>query len=126
MKKSIMTVLMILFISSVSFASEELQVLDIHDYELTNNDIDPFFKAVIKGDLETVAKMIEDGSDVNLRIGGKTPLMYAARYNRADVIRLLVGKGAVVGAKDNQGNTAMKLAELANAKEAMEVLKEMS
>lgn len=126
MKKSIMTVLLIMFIGSVNFASEELQVSSIHDYELSANNIDPFFKAVIKGDLDTVAKMIEDGSDVNLRMDGKTPLMYAARYNRADVIRLLVGKGAFVGAKDSQGNTAMKLAELANAKEAMEVLKKMS
>ncbi|WP_405207922.1 ankyrin repeat domain-containing protein [Aquimarina sp. LLG6339-5] len=126
MRKTIMAVLMILFIIPVNFASEKVKVSDSKDYELTINKVDPFFMAVIKGDLDTVAKMIDEGSDVNLRLDGKTPLMYAARYNRVDIIRLLVGKGAYLEAKDSQGNTALKFAELANAKEAMDLLKEMS
>ncbi|SEL04466.1 Ankyrin repeat-containing protein [Aquimarina amphilecti] len=126
MRKTIMTALMILFIIPVGFASEEVKISDSKNYELNINKVDPFFMAVIKGDLDTVAKMIEEGSDVNLRLDGKTPLMYAARYNRADIIRLLIGKGAYLQAKDDKGNTALKFAELANAKEAMDVLKEMS
>ncbi|WP_299441703.1 ankyrin repeat domain-containing protein [uncultured Aquimarina sp.] len=126
MKKTIMTALMILIITSVSFASEQPNTSDSENYELTTSKVDPFFMAIIKGDFDTVAKMIEEGSNVNLRSEGKTPLMYAARYNRVDIIRLLIGKGASLQAKDDTGKTAMKFAELANAKEAMALLKELS
>ncbi|MBW1294283.1 ankyrin repeat domain-containing protein [Aquimarina litoralis] len=126
MRTTILTVLMMIFIGSINFAKELPRAIDIQDYEVVNNKMDPFFMAVIKGDFDTVVKMIEEGSDVNLRIDGKTPLMYAARYNRADIVRLLIGKGAYISAKDNNGNTAMKFAESANAQEAIKVLKEMS
>jgi len=126
MKKTIVTALMMLLIGSVSYAFEESKDNDSQNYELTSSQVDPFFMAVIKGDFDTVAKMIEEGANVNLRLEGKTPLMYAARYNRVDIIRLLVGKGASLKAKDNNGNTAMEFAELANASEAMGVLKEFS
>lgn len=126
MKTTILTTLMILFITSVSFASVEVKTNNNEDYELTIDKVDPFVMAVIKGDFDTVVKMIEGGSNVNLRSDGKTPLMYAARYNRVDIIRLLIGKGASLQAKDDTGKTAMKFAELANAKEAMALLKELS
>ncbi|MFD2564512.1 ankyrin repeat domain-containing protein [Aquimarina rubra] len=126
MKKTFVTVLMIIFITSVGFASSEVKDNENRNYELTTYQKDPFIMAIIKGDFDTVVKMIEEGSDVNLRSEGKTPLMYAARYNRVDIIRLLVGKGAYLQAKDKNGNTAMNFAELSNAKEAMAVLKEFS
>ncbi|MFD2564513.1 ankyrin repeat domain-containing protein [Aquimarina rubra] len=126
MKKTIVTTLMILFIASASFATEETMAVDSHSYELTTYKVNPFCMAIIKGDLETVKKMIALGSDVNQRSDGKTPLMYAARYNRVDIIRLLVEEGAYLKARDSRGNTAMKFAELSNAKEAMAVLKELS
>ncbi|WP_378183066.1 ankyrin repeat domain-containing protein [Aquimarina sp. SS2-1] len=126
MKKTLLTVLMIIFIMSVGFASSTIENIEKENYELTTSQKDPFIMAIIKGDFDTVVKMIEEGSDVNLRSEGKTPLMYAARYNRVDIIRVLVGKGAYIQAKDKNGNTAMKFAELSNAKEAMALLKELS
>jgi len=126
MKKTIVTALMILCISSVSFASEEPMTNDSHDYELTTYKVNPFCMAIVKGDFDTVKKMIELGSDVNERSDGKTPLMYAARYNRVDIIKLLVKKGANVKARDRKGNTAMKFAKLSNATEAIALLKELS
>ncbi|WP_299441706.1 ankyrin repeat domain-containing protein [uncultured Aquimarina sp.] len=126
MKKTIVTALMILFISSVSFASEERMAIDSHDYELITYKVSPFCMAIVKGDLDTVKKMIELGSDVNEMSDGKTPLMYAARYNRVDIIKLLVKKGANIKARDRKGNTAMKFAKLSNAKEAIALLEELS
>ncbi|WP_298321148.1 ankyrin repeat domain-containing protein [uncultured Aquimarina sp.] len=126
MKKTIVTALMILFITSVSFASEEPMTTDSHNYELTTYKLSAFCMAIVKGDLETVKKMIELGSDVNKQSEGKTPLMYAARYNRADIIKLLVAKGAKVKTRDSKGYTAMKFAKLSNAKDAIAILKELS
>lgn len=41
---------------------------------------------------------------------GRTALMYAATYGRADIASHLISKGADVEAKDNDGNTALTLA----------------
>lgn len=124
MKKTIVTALMILFITPVSFASEEQMAINSHNYELITYKVNTFCMAIVKGDFETVKKMIELGSDVNERSDGKTPLMYAARYNRVDIIKLLIKKGANIKARDRKGNTAVKLAKLSNAKEAIALLEE--
>jgi len=70
--------------------------------------------------------MIELGSDVNQKSLGMTPLMYAARYNRVEIMKLLIDEGANVKTRDKKGYTAMKFAELSNAKEAVALLKEVS
>ncbi|MDH7445068.1 ankyrin repeat domain-containing protein [Aquimarina sp. 2201CG14-23] len=126
MKKTIVTALAIMFITSVSFATEKSTTLDSHNYEISTNQVSTFCMAIVKGETDTVKKMIELGSDVNKKSEGMTPLMYAARYNRVDIIKMLVKKGAKVKARDSKGNTAMKFAKLSNAKEAMAVLKKLS
>lgn len=83
----------------------------------------PFCMAIVKGDLETVKKLIELGEDINQRSLGLTPVMYAAKYNRCDILKLLIEKGANLKAKDsNNGFTALRFAELSNAKEAKAIL----
>lgn len=126
MKKTIVTALTIMLITSVSFATEKQTTLDSHTYEFTTNQVSTFCMAIVKGDTDTVKKMIELGSDVNKKSEGMTPLMYAARYNRVDIIKILVEKGAKIKARDSKGNTAMKFAKLSNAKEALALLKELS
>ncbi|GAA4270718.1 hypothetical protein GCM10022258_00110 [Aquimarina gracilis] len=99
-----------------------------HDYEQTTfkSKVNPFCMAIVKGDLEAVKKMIELGSDVNERSEGMTPLMYAARYNRVDIIKVLVEKGANIKARDSKGYKAIYFAKLSNAKEAIALLEELS
>ncbi|KAA1243220.1 ankyrin repeat domain-containing protein [Aquimarina sp. RZ0] len=126
MKKTIVTALTIMLITSVSFATEKRVTFDSHNYELTTPKVSTFCMAIVKGDLETVEKMIELGSDVNEKSEGMTPLMYAARYNKCDIIKLLVAKGAKVKTKTKKGYTAMKYAKLSNAKEAMVLLRDLS
>ncbi len=92
----------------------------------TKNTVSPFCMAIVKGDLETVKKMIELGSDVNKKSDGMTPVMYASRYNRTEIIKVLVKNGANLKTKTDKGYTALKYAELSNAKEAIELLKTMS
>jgi ankyrin repeat protein len=52
------------------------------------------------GDTRTVTMLVEGGSDVNARetAMGQTPLMFAAAYNRVDVVKLLLARGADIAA----------------------------
>lgn len=56
-------------------------------------------KAVIKGDVDLIALLLERGADINavVKTGdrqGWTPLLFAVNENKPEVVDLLVGKGA--------------------------------
>lgn len=84
----------------------------------------PLGFAISKGDIETVKKFIEYGADVNEVSNGMSPLMIAARYNKVEIIKLLLSKGANINKKDENGFTALKYAQLSNAAEAIQLLKQ--
>lgn len=86
--------------------------------------VSPFCVSIAKGDFETVKKLIELGTDINQKSNGMTPAMYAARYNRTEILKLLISKGVDLKEKSHQGITALKYAELSNANEAAEIIKE--
>jgi len=44
-------------------------------------------------------------------LSGKTPLMLAAFTGYADIVQLLISAGAIVHARDRDGNTAMSIAD---------------
>ncbi|MGS2741208.1 ankyrin repeat domain-containing protein [Sinomicrobium sp. M5D2P17] len=107
-----------------SFASNE-RPYDNYKMEVTKiTNVSPLCLAISKGDVETVKKFIELGSDVNEKSRGMTPLMYAARYNKTEIIKLLIANGAKLKVKDDKGFTALKHAELSNAAEAVSVIEE--
>ncbi len=86
-------------------------------------NITPLSNAVVKGDIDTVKKLLEYGANVNeVSNNGMTPLMLAARYNKCEMISILIEKGAKINTKDNKGFTAYKHAKISGAKEAMELL----
>lgn len=87
-----------------------------------NYNVNSFCVAISKGDYDTVAKLIKLGEDVNKKSGGMTPLMYAARYNHSDIVKLLLANGANSKTKCSKGHTALKYAEMSNAKDAKAVL----
>jgi len=88
-------------------------------------DVSPFCQSISKNDIETVKKLIKMGENVNKFSGGKSPLMYAARYNRVEMIKLLVEKGADIKRKDRRGDTALVYAERSGATDAEALLREM-
>lgn len=92
--------------------------------EITSYGNTPLCTTILKGDLETVKKFIEYGADVNESSNGMTPLMFAARYNKVAIVKLLLEKGANKGVKDEKGNTAVKYAELSNSAEVVTLLKQ--
>lgn len=94
-------------------------------YELTASvsyDVNPFCKAIMKGDIVMVKKLIELGVDVNEKSVGLTPAMFAARYNKAEILQILIDDGANLKLKSDRGYTAKKYAEMSNATEALAVL----
>ncbi len=86
------------------------------------DDLSAFCKAVMQGDVETVKKFIELGEDVNQKSLGKAPIHYAARYNKAEVLKVLIENGANLKKRCDGGMTAMKYAKLSHATEAQAVL----
>lgn len=86
--------------------------------------ISPFCKAIMQGDAATVSKMIQLGEDVNRKSLGKAPIHFAARYNQAEILKLLLANGADLNIRCDKGYTAVKYAELSGAGEALAVLKQ--
>ena len=65
------------------------------------------FNAIKRGDLEAVAKCLDASEDIEARKENATPLINATNEGHADVVQLLVERGAVVHARDEEGETAL-------------------
>lgn len=73
---------------------------------------------------ETIQALLLSGADVNLQ--GKfswTPLMTAVLRGDADLVRLLISKGADLSANDEEGKTALDYAEERDEREIGRILK---
>ena len=70
------------------------------------------FDACSRGDLFRVKRLIKEGHNVNTRGGlyGRTPLIEAVRWGRAQIAEELVREGAHVNVKDNLQQTALHCA----------------
>ncbi|CAL2102274.1 Ankyrin repeat protein [Tenacibaculum sp. 190130A14a] len=83
-----------------------------------------FCKLIRSGNFEAVKAMIENGTNINRKSTGLTPLMFAARYNRVDILKLLIEKGAKLKVKSDNGYTALDYAKMSKAHEAYTIIKE--
>ena len=124
MKKTIFTVAAFCMLALSGISANELKTIktDVEIEMEAPDDLSAFSKAVMQGDVETVKKFIELGEDVNQKSLGKAPIHYAARYNKADVLQVLIDNGADVKKRCDGGMTAIKYAKLSNATEAQAVL----
>ena len=84
--------------------------------------LNSFCKAIMQGDYDTVKRMIELGEDVNQKSLGMSPAIFAARYNKAEILELLIENGADITVKCDKGFTAKRHAELSNAVDALAVI----
>ena len=73
----------------------------------------PLVQAAAQGDAGRVAELLAAGADVNgaSPYTGRTPLMVAADWLAADVLKLLLEGGADVNCRDYRGNTALMYAQ---------------
>ena len=126
MRKTILTAAALCLLAVTGIYAVYNTTIDEPVTELTASvtyDVNPFCKAIISGDIDTVKKMIDLGEDINRKSLGMTPAMFAARYNKPEILKLLIEDGANLRAKSDKGYTAKKYAEMSNATEALEVLK---
>ncbi|THU44775.1 hypothetical protein C4D60_Mb02t10900 [Musa balbisiana] len=76
-----------------------------------------------EGDLEGIEEILASGVDVNFRdIDGRTALHVAACQGFADVVRLLLDRGAQVGPEDRWGSTPLADAIHYNNHEVIDLL----
>ncbi|HKQ79011.1 MAG TPA: protein kinase [Blastocatellia bacterium] len=69
-------------------------------------------------------ELLQTGCDVNAQDSvGRTPLMYAVRYDRSEAVRLLLEAGADIDAKNKAGATAFDLALQIDNQEIINLLK---
>ena len=64
--------------------------------------VNSFCKLIQMGDYAAVKALIEAGEDVNKKSNGLTPLMFAARHNKADIANLLIKSGAKLNLKSDK------------------------
>lgn len=126
MKKTvIITAIALGFSIATLNAKTTLSLNNVLEVVKPTPSVSPFCMSIVKGDLATVKKLIELGEDVNKKSNGMTPAMYAARFNRVDILKFLVEKGADLKLKSEQGFKAEKYAELSNAKEVLVYLESL-
>ncbi|MFD2587592.1 ankyrin repeat domain-containing protein [Croceitalea marina] len=124
MKKTILTIAVAISCAVTGIYANETNNDPVLNTEVsTNLELSSFCKAIMKGDLETVQKLIDLGEDVNKKSLGMTPAHFAARYNKPEILKVLINNGADLKARCDKGYTVKKYAELSNAMEALKVLK---
>ncbi|WP_337965839.1 ankyrin repeat domain-containing protein [uncultured Flavobacterium sp.] len=125
MKKSviILGVALVAF-ANVSMAANHTPAVK-NTVEFRTYFVSPLNVAVSKGDVEIVKKFIEYGADVNQISEDMSPLMVAARYNKVEILKVLLASGARPSDKNDKGYTALKYAQLSNATDAIAILKDL-
>jgi len=128
MKKLILSMTLVL---GVAFSASSLTINDSHEpvtYEsisMLSTEVSTFCKLIAKGDIDAVKSMIAAGTDINQKSVGMTPLMYAARHNRVEIVNLLISKGADLKVKSNRGYSALDYAEMSKAVDAYKVISDV-
>ncbi len=130
MKKTFLIVAVASLLSVANVKANEIKTqsnnFDTEIVDIKTLAVSPFCKAIMQGDIDTVRKLINLGENVNKKSLGMTPAIFAARYNKVEILKLLVEKGANLKMKSDKGITVMKQAKLSNAKEVITYLKSLS
>jgi len=119
-----------LFLATILVAGLAVNATPIANTSTTNDldiatvvtETDAFCTLIKQGNFEAVKGMIEAGADVNKKSVGMTPLMYAARQNRVEIVKLLIANGADLKAKSKRGYSALKYAEISKAHDAFQII----
>jgi len=123
MKKSIIISALALCVSLGAYAEPTSKVINSAT-SVKEFKVNPFCVSIAKGDFETVKKLVSLGAEINQKSEGMTPAMYAAKYNRTDILKLLIENGANLKLKSDKGMTALKYAELHKAHDAKAIIEE--
>jgi len=123
-KPTVITAIMGILLCTGVMANENVNSLKLNETQLVlKSEISTFCKAILKGDLDLVKGMIEAGEDVNKISAGMTPAIFAARYNRAEILELLIANGANLKIKCKNGLSITEIAKASNATDVLALLK---
>lgn len=125
MKNLILPMFLFFFaFSTVNAATNDLKIKEVKSEITTVYDVSAFCKLIQMGNYEAVKALIMTGEDVNKKSNGLTPLMFAARHNKAKIAKLLIDHGAKLKTKSTKGNmTALDVAKRSKAVDAIKVIK---
>ncbi|MFT6755236.1 MAG: hypothetical protein ACJAV9_000718 [Urechidicola sp.] len=129
MKNLFLTSLCIVALSvnanATNFSENETSIEKANStYEtLAQTKVNTFCKLIQMGDVNAIKNLIMTGANINQKSVGLTPLMYAARHNKIEIVKLLISRGAKLKIKSDKGFTALKYAEISKATDAYELIK---
>jgi len=123
-------ILSMMLVSSLAVSAGEVttnscnETVTFETISVAATEVSTFCKLITKGDLEAVKSMIAAGTNINKKSVGMTPIMYAARYNRVEIVNLLIARGADLKIKSSKGYTALEYAKMSKAKDTYKVISE--
>lgn len=120
MKKTVLALLFIVAVGYNSSASNNTsERISIQQYQSKVNTI---CKLIQKGNIEAVTNLINNGTDINRKSCGMTPLMYAARQNKVEIVKLLLSRSVKLKTRSDKGLTALDYAKRSKALESYELI----
>lgn len=125
MKKLILSTFICLIAFSVSSNATTPNTNDAKNRSIkVGYTVSTFCKLIQMGNYEAVKSLIETGEDVNKKSNGLTPLMFAARHNKAKIAKLLIKNGAKLNTKSDKGGkmTALQIAKRSKAVDVIKVI----
>ncbi|WP_316632498.1 ankyrin repeat domain-containing protein [uncultured Flavobacterium sp.] len=125
MKKSLIILGMALVISTNVSEASSLKLSVKDQINSPANVASPLHYAVCEGDIESVKKIIKYGANVNKLSRDMSPLMLAARFNKFEIIKILLANGANPAMENEKGFIALNYAEYAKANESIAILKNL-
>jgi ankyrin repeat protein len=128
MKKIILSMTLVVgfaLSASSTTINDSNESANYENVSMLNTEVSTFCKLIAKGDIDAVKSMIAAGADINQKSVGMTPLMYAARHNRVEIVNLLISKGANLKVKSNRGYSALDYAEMSKAVDAYKVISDV-
>lgn len=124
MKKSTVILALALGFSICNLnASNEILTSDLNEVIVKTVEVSPLCRAVATGNLDEVNRLIKNGVDVNKKSNGMMPIHYAAKYNRVEMIKVLITAGSKIHKTCDRGYTALSHAKKSKAKDAELFLK---
>jgi ankyrin repeat protein len=123
MKKSVIILGIAIAMSTQVLKASNAKLLVKDPISSPADEVSSLHYAVCEGDIEKVKKLIEYGTNVNKLVRDMSPLMLAARFNKFEIIKVLLASGANPRIENEKGLRAINFAEYAKATESIAILK---
>lgn len=122
MKKTILALLLIVAIGMNSNASNYQLNSETSNTVKEGVKVSTICKLIQMGDFEGVKNLIDHGTNINQKSCGMTPLMFAARQNKVEIVQLLLSRGAKLKTRSDTGLTALDFAKRSKATESYSLI----